>query len=404
MRLLFFVDNFPPETNAPATRCHAHCKHWVKSGHTVTVITSNPNFPEGVLHEGFKNSWRSVEYIDGIRVVRVKTFITKNTGFFLRIMDFLSFMLVSFIMAWFEPRPQKVIASSPQFFSLVSAGLYAWLNRCEFIMEIRDFWPGSVQELTNIPGFLLSPIYTIEHFLYRKAHKIVVVTKGFKDTLLDKHSIDPDKIYVIPNGVELSTFAKRTDRIAELKLRHDLTNKFVVGYIGTHGIAQDLSRLLKTARSLIRHGDIIFLFVGTGSEREFLLQESQRMNLTNVIFVKNVPKTDVPNYLGLMNLSYVGLRNIEFFSNVIPSKIFECLAVGVPVLASLPKGDATNIIQSSDSGIVSDINDENAMRADILFATQNRQRLKQFSENGRANVHQYSREILAQEYLEILEN
>ena len=80
MRILFLSDNFPPESNAPATRLYEHAIRWVRDGHEVTVITCAPNFPEGKLYAGYKNRWRHVELIDGIRVVRVKTYITANEG------------------------------------------------------------------------------------------------------------------------------------------------------------------------------------------------------------------------------------------------------------------------------------------------------------------------------------
>lgn len=239
MRILLFVDNFYPETNAPASRSYEHSRHWVKLGHTVTVITSSPNFPEGVIHSGYDNRWRSVEYIEGIKVVRVKTFIAKNDGFMLRILDFLSYMFVSFLMAWFEPKPDKVVASSPQFFTLISGFVYARLRRVEFTIEIRDFWPGSVDQLTNIPRLLLNPVYYLEKLLYENANKIIVVTNGFKEELVDR-GIDSSKIFVVHNGVDLKRF-KPKPKSSILIDKLNIRNKFVVGYLGTHGISQDRS-------------------------------------------------------------------------------------------------------------------------------------------------------------------
>lgn len=92
MRILFISDNFPPEVNAPASRTYEHAKRWVDSGAQVTVITCAPNFPQGKVHDGYRNAWRSVEIVDGIRVVRVKSYITGNEGFLMRILDYTSFM------------------------------------------------------------------------------------------------------------------------------------------------------------------------------------------------------------------------------------------------------------------------------------------------------------------------
>ena len=96
MHLLFVTDNFRPESNAPATRTYEHVREWVCKGHKVTVITSAPNFPEGKVYDGYKNSWFVKEHIEGIEVWRVKTYITANEGFVKRSLDFISFMLASF--------------------------------------------------------------------------------------------------------------------------------------------------------------------------------------------------------------------------------------------------------------------------------------------------------------------
>ena len=97
MKILFLTDNFPPEGNAPASRTYEHAVQWVRAGHGVTVITTAPNFPEGKLFAGYKNRWYTVEDMEGIRVVRVKTYITANAGFGRRSLDYLSFMVAGFV-------------------------------------------------------------------------------------------------------------------------------------------------------------------------------------------------------------------------------------------------------------------------------------------------------------------
>src|SRR5690625_3885907 len=116
MRILFLSDNFPPENNAPATRLYEHAVRWVRAGHEVTVITCAPNFPEGKLFEGYRNRWYQVEIVDVIRVVRVKTYITANTGFLKLTLDYMSFMGSGFVAGLFQRKPDVVIGSSPQFF------------------------------------------------------------------------------------------------------------------------------------------------------------------------------------------------------------------------------------------------------------------------------------------------
>ena len=121
MHILFLTDNFPPEGNAPATRTFEHTREWVKQGHEVTVITCAPNFPEGVLFPGYKNKWYQRELMDGIEVVRVKTYITANEGFAKRILDYISFGFMGGFVGLFQKRPDVIVSTSPQFFSACGA-------------------------------------------------------------------------------------------------------------------------------------------------------------------------------------------------------------------------------------------------------------------------------------------
>ena len=91
MKILFLTDNFPPEVNAPATRTYEHCKEWVKQGEEVTVITCTPNFPQGKVYTGYRNRLYQKEIMDGIRVIRIWSYITANEGFLKRTLDYINF-------------------------------------------------------------------------------------------------------------------------------------------------------------------------------------------------------------------------------------------------------------------------------------------------------------------------
>ena len=137
MRILFLSDNFPPEVNAPASRTYDHCKEWVKCGDEVTVITCVPNFPQGKVYEGYKNKWRHEEMIDGIRVIRVWSYIVANKGFVKRTLDFISYSVTAFIAGLFI-KTDVVIATSPQFFTALCGRTLAFWKRKPWIMEVRD--------------------------------------------------------------------------------------------------------------------------------------------------------------------------------------------------------------------------------------------------------------------------
>src|SRR6266478_6921116 len=174
MHILFFSENFVPETNAAATRVYERAVYWVRWGHQVTVITTAPNFPEGRLFSGYRNQWYGRELIDGINVVRVKTFIAANDGVVLRTLDFVSFMVSAAIVGLFQPRPDVVIATSPQFFTAIAGWVLATARRLPFIFEL-----GAIRA-----GWIIGLLEHIELFLYRRVATVIALTHAFKENLV----------------------------------------------------------------------------------------------------------------------------------------------------------------------------------------------------------------------------
>ena len=184
MNILFLTDNFPPESNAPATRTYEHCQEWVKKGAEVTVITCTPNFPKGEVFAGYKNKWYQEEMMDGIRVIRVWSFISPNRGLVRRILDYVSFCVTSFIASLFV-KTDLIIATSPQLFTAVSGYLASVFKRKPWIMEVRDLWPESIKAVAAIErDRVLLLLDKLVLFLYKKADQIVVVTDTFKERMI----------------------------------------------------------------------------------------------------------------------------------------------------------------------------------------------------------------------------
>ena len=181
MHILFLSDNFPPEVNAPASRSHEHCRQWVAAGEQVTVITCAPNFPHGRVFPGFRNRFWQEEVVDGIRVIRVWTYISANEGFIKRVLDYQSYMLAAILAAFFVRRVDVVIATSPQFFTAVAGWAVGALKRIPYVFELRDLWPESIKAVGAMQaGPVLAWLEKLELFLYRRAQRIVSVTHAFR--------------------------------------------------------------------------------------------------------------------------------------------------------------------------------------------------------------------------------
>jgi colanic acid biosynthesis glycosyl transferase WcaI len=182
MKILFLTDNFPPERNAPASRTHEHAIRWVRAGHEVTVITTAPNFPEGELLNGYRNRWYSREQIDGIRVIRVKSYITANDGFLKRTLDYMSFMVTGAVAALFQSRPDVLVSTSPQFFCAVAGWFVSRVRRLPWVFELRDLWPSAIVAVGAMrKGWSIRMLERLELAMYRAADLIVAVTQGLKD-------------------------------------------------------------------------------------------------------------------------------------------------------------------------------------------------------------------------------
>lgn len=402
MHILFLTDNFPPEGNAPASRTYEHAREWIKKGHKVTIITGAPNFPEGKVYKGYKNSWFTKEIMDGIQVWRVKTYITANEGFLRRILDFQSFMVSSFFAGLFVKRPDVIIGTSPQFFTVISAWALSAFKRKPFVFELRDIWPASITAVGAMKRSLVIRILEkVEMFLYRRADRIISVTQSFKNELSDR-GVDASKIEVVLNGVDLTSYQPLEEKDSELLEKFNLREKFVVGYVGTHGMAHALEYLVEAAEHLRDNKDIVFMFAGGGAAKGMVEQLVLEKGLQNVCLIERQPKELMPKIWSLCDVSIVPLKNVELFKTVIPSKIFECMGMGIPIIMSVPEGEATQILSESGAGQVIPSEDVSSLVNTIEVMCSNESQWSRYRENGLKAAESYSRKMQASKMLDLL--
>lgn len=348
MKILFLTDNFPPEVNAPATRTYEHCCQWVKMGAEVTVITCAPNFPKGKVYEGYKNKGYQTERMEGIRVIRVWSYMVANEGLVKRTLDYVSYSVTSFLAGLFV-KTDLIVATSPQFFTALSGRSLHMAKRVPWIMEVRDMWPESIQTLGAVKSNLFIRYFEWEEMrCYRSAAKIVVVTDSFKKKLIGR-GIPAGKIAVVKNGVDNEVFApmpKDEVLVDELGLK----GKKILGYIGTHGMAHKLDFLIRQAKELEGMNDFHFLFLGNGAERENLARLKEELGCTHVTMLEAVSKQEVKRYISILDICLIHLRKSELFTTVIPSKIFENAAMGIPILMGV-EGEARKMVESYGAGL-----------------------------------------------------
>jgi len=351
MRILFLSHYFHPEGNAPATRVTEMTRRWVAQGHEVTVITGVPNVPDGVVYAGYRNRWLQRETHDGVEVVRVWTYLASNQGTARRILNYVSFMLAGALAGLRVPRPELVIATSPQFFCGWAGVIVTALRRLPFVLEIRDLWPESIEAVGALRNRrLLRFLEWLERRMYAAASHLVTVGEGYRGKLIER-GVDPADIDVIPNGVDLELFLAGGDGRA-VRERYGLGDRFVVAYLGTIGMGCGLEVVLRAAHRLRERGrdDVCFLLVGDGAVREELEARATADGLTAVIFTGRQPKSDMPAFLAATDACLVHLTRTELFKTVLPSKIFEAAAMRKPIVLGV-EGFAADLVSEAGAGI-----------------------------------------------------
>jgi glycosyltransferase involved in cell wall biosynthesis len=378
-----------------------HAKRWVQRGHHVNIVTSFPNFPDGKVFGGYRQSLFKRETLDSVDVLRVPTLIFPNRAIFLRILDFLSFMFTSCIASFFVGRPDVVLATSPQFFTAVSGWLVSRVYRRPFVFEIRDLWPDSIVAMGVMKeGRAIRFIRVIEQFLYRQADLIVTVTSSSRDLLIAR-GIDGDKIVVVSNGIDTGQLTPGPAPI-ELRQRLGLENKIVVSYVGTVGMAHGLQLILDAAQDCRnRLPEAHFIIVGSGAELRDLQQQASERGLGNVTFIGRVAHEEIVNYWRLSDMTLVLLKDIPLFRTVIPSKIFEAMGTGIPIITNV-RGELQTLLEPLGSAVMIEPSNLNALVDAIEALARSPARRQALATAAVKAAKQYDRVVLADKLLDAL--
>ena len=406
VRILFLSHYFPPEVNAPATRTFEHCVRWARAGHDVTVVTCAPNCPDGIVYPGYKNGFRSrVEYVEGVRVVRVWTYLSPNAGTVRRIVNYLSYMVIASLRAIRLPRPDVVVATSPQFFCGWAGVLVSRLRRVPLVLEIRDIWPESIEAVGAMRSrWLLRILERLERWMYRSADHIVTVGNGYRDRILEKVPVS-DRTSVITNGVDLDLFVPGEPDVRFLHI-WDLEDNFVCSYVGTIGMAHGLEVVLQAAHILKQRGryEVRFCLVGDGAARKQLEEEAEKAGVKDmVLFLGRQRKEEIPRILASSHACLIHLKKCELFTTVLPSKVFETMAMGRPIIMGVG-GEACEIVMAAGAGVEMEPGSaESLVRAVEMLADDGQSAIQRGHAARDYVARHFDRNGLAARYLSLLE-
>lgn len=403
MHILFVSQYFPPEMGAPAARVYELSREWVRQGERVTVLTGFPHHPTGVKAPG--DRWRLTrrETVDGIEVMRSYVYATPNRGVARRMVSYASFMASATPMALARCRwADVVVGTSPQLLGACAGYLVARLWRRPFVFEVRDLWPESILAVSAMQNNrLIGALRRVAAHLYRRSHLIVTVGQGYKRQINRLYGTALDKMEVVPNGIDPQLFQPGPRRNA-IRDEYGWGDKFVLLYLGTLGMAHRLEVVLEAADTLRDDPDTLFVLVGEGARKNPLRDLATDLRLPNVQFIGQQPKERVPLFYSASDVGLVTLRDTPLFQEVLPSKIFEILAMERPILLSVG-GQARELVESSGGGVYVPPGDSAALVAAIRSLQERSSALREMGRLGRKFVlEHYDRREQARRYLELL--
>lgn len=403
MRILYLSQYFPPEVGATQTRAYEMAHHLVLEGHHVTAIVEIPNHPKGIIPPEYQGKWYERSTLDGIEVIRVWVKTSPIKTFWSRMAFYLSYMATAALAGLLLARGnyEAIYATSPPLFVGGAALALSYLRGIPLVFEVRDLWPESavaMGELNNPKAMALAE--WLEKACYHRAKKIVVVTQGIFNRLVERGYAD--KLALIPNGANVELFQHRSEAGPGLRTKLGLQEKFVVIYAGIHGLAQGLETLLEAAAQLVPHPDIHFLFVGEGPVKQEIVNLAHKRHLTNLTFLPEAPREQMPDFLSAAHVAVVPLRRLDLFQGALPSKMFDAWACQCPTLVTID-GEARQAVIQAQAGLYVEPENPAALVEAILQLKSDPAICRQMGLSGRRTVIEcYSRQVQAQQLRRLL--
>ena len=386
LRIMFLTHYFPPEIGAPQARMFELAKRLNDLGDEVTVVTAFPNYPTGIVHEGYRGRFAMEERIDGVRVLRRWVFATPNSGFFKRILNWVSFALTSLTASPRVGPVDVIFVQSPPLPIGIATLAYARLKRAPFVFNVSDIWPQSAVELGMLRNrFAIRLAEMLEMHIYRRASRVTLPTPGMLQRLTDR-GVSREKLFLLTNGVDTSTYRPQAaDRALAQKLGFDGRKVFL--YAGTHGLSQGLDIILDAAK-LTPPDDILYVLAGEGADKAALVEKARVEHIANVKFLPNQPKSSMPALLNLAYAGIVSLKPLDLFRHALPSKMFESMAVAQPLVAAL-WGEGADLVQSADCGVVTEPGDAAQLSQAVIALAADPDRARRLGRNGREYVDEH---------------
>ncbi len=405
MKLLIVTQYFPPEIGAPQNRLYELAVRLQKSGVDITVITAMPNYPQMVIHKEYVGKKYAFEKIGEIKVHRTSIYVSQNKSIVSRLRNYFSFVWSSYFTGSkkVDDKYDFVLCESPPLFLGISAYKIAKKKKAKFIFNVSDLWPESAEKMEIVTNkFFLKLATILEEFLYKKSDLITGQTQGIVANIQTR--FPQKKVYWLPNGVDLNYFQPSKDKNTQWRKNNDFKSDDVLFfYGGILGYAQGLETILHAAHK-ISNPKAKFIFMGSGPEKDKLIQIKNQLSLVNVFFFDAVTKAEMPEILNSIDAAVIPLKKLDLFKGAIPSKIFESLAMEIPLILGVD-GEARELfIENGNCGLYFEPENVQELQKAIQKILDEPQLMGVFGGNGRKFADQYfNRNNIANEFKDELE-
>jgi glycosyltransferase involved in cell wall biosynthesis len=403
MRILLLTQYFPPETGAAPQRLSDLARRLGSFGHQVTVLTSLPNYPTGWIFDGYRGRVFMDEQRDGIRILRTWAYASRSRSFVRRLLSYFSFaFLATWFGIWRAGKQDVIVVESPPLF-LGIAGLILSRLRCTpMMLNISDLWPESAVAmgiLRNRP--IIRAATALENYIYRNSYAITGQSQGIVRAIQSRVPEIP--VELITNGVDPDRFVLSADKRDDMRSQFGFGERCVVGYTGLHGLAQDLDIVLDAAQGLAKSNpEILVVLFGDGPEKGRLQASAKQRVLENVRFFPPQPADTMPAILSALDIAVVPLKNVPLFRDVLPAKLFECMAAKLPIVLAVD-GEARHLLQRANGGIYVQPEDAEALADAVRKLSVDPSLRRELGENGSRYIFaHHDRTEIAQRFADLL--
>lgn len=373
MKVLYFHQHFSTPKGSVGIRSYEMAKRLLHHGHQVTMVCGTYGGGETGLVIPFKRGQRR-GLVDGIEVIEFDLEYSNSDGLIKRAYTFIKFALKSIGLVFTQK--YDVLFSTTTPLTAGVPGIFArWIRRKPFVFEVRDLWPELPKEMGIIKNpIVLSLLSFLEFSSYRSAHRCIGLSPGIVDGIR-KRGVNKEKIQLVPNGCDLSIFAKdvvpwRPEGVTEGDL--------LAVFTGTHGQANGLDAVIEVAKDLKGRNvnNIKFVLIGQGKCKLELQLEATKNNLNNIIFLDPVNKERLSQLLAGADVGLQLLANVPaFYYGTSPNKFFDYISSGLPVLNNYP-GWVTDMITTQKCGYAVKPEDPRAFADALIDANSNPNKLK----------------------------